>query len=133
MSEDVTAVMRRHSTSKLLSTLIGLIIALCSAAGSYYAYRQAKLEARTESSNVRGEAAVGYRTLADPVELAVALVKTHDARIQALEVQMRELKTRQSIPIETIAPPSLGLVPLDRAKLFRPLPKTLGEANAMAK
>lgn len=133
MSEDVTAVMHRHSATKTLSTLIGLVIALCSAAGSYYAYWQAKIEAFTESKNVRGEAAVGYRTLADPVELALELGKTCDARVTVLETQVRELKLRQSLPVAPPMAPSLGLVPLDRMKLFKPLPKTLGEANAMAK
>jgi hypothetical protein len=130
--EDVTEVMRRHGANKTLSLFIGFAIALCSASGSYFAYRQAKVEAKAETSGVRHEAAVGYSTLADPVTLALELGKSCDARVTALEMQVRELKSRQSLPVTVSTPmaPSLGLVPLDRARLYRPLPRTLGEAAA---
>ena len=133
-SEDVTEVMRRHGANKTLSLFIGFGIAMCSAAGSFFAYRQAKVEAAAETSGVRREAAAGYSTLADPVTLALELGKSCDARVTALEIQVRELKARQSLPVSsTPMAPSLGLVPLDRARLYRPLPRTLGEAAAQAR
>jgi len=139
MSEDVTAVTRRHSgTNKLLATLLGLSTAICPAVAGYYAYREARIEREGENRGIRHEADVGYRTLATPLELALALGKSCDARVTALEAQVRELRARQSMSSalsassvssgSTAMAPSLGLVPLDRAMLMRPLPRTLGEA-----
>lgn len=132
-SEDVTAVMRRHAVNKATSTLIGLGIALCSAAGSYYAYRQAKIESTADTTKVRGEAAIGYRTLADPVAMVLELYKTHDARLAALETEMRECQAKQSLFAPPAPTPPAGLVPIDSLKLLHPLPKTLGEATADAR
>lgn len=130
--EDVTEVMRRHGVSKGLSALIGLLIAASSAAASYFAYRQAKIEAGVETRGVRGEAAVGYRTLADPVELMLTLTKAHETRIAALEVAVKECSTKVPMMPALVAPAPTGLVPLS-SLLLRPLPRTLGEATALAK
>lgn len=133
--EDVTEVIRRHRSNKLISMVIGLGIAVCSTGGSYFAYRKAKEEARAATVGVQREAAAGYSTLINPVTLMLELGKSCDERITAVEAQVRELKSRQSLSavgsiISTPAAPSLGLVPLDRARLYRPLPRTLGEAAA---
>lgn len=133
MSEDVTAVMRRHSrTNKTLAFLLGFAGCVAPCVTGYFAYRQAKAESGVATRGVHNEAAVGYSTLAEPLELALALGKSCDARVTALELQVRELKSRQSLPVSmsasTAMAPSLGLVPLDRAMLLRPLPRTLGEA-----
>lgn len=124
--------MRRHAANKAMSTLIGLGIAVCSAAGSYYAYRQAKVEGEARTSESRREAAIGYRTLADPVAMMLELYKTHDARLAALETEMRECQTRQSLmPTPSAETPTF--VPLNTLQLLHPLPKTLGEATAAAR
>lgn len=129
--DDVTAVMRRHAANKATSTLIGLGIALCSAAGSYYAYRQAKVEGEVRTTESRREAAIGYRTLADPVAMVLELYKTHDVRLAALEVGLRECQAKQSFAPPVAPMPTL--VPLDTLRLLKPLPKTLGEATAEAR
>jgi hypothetical protein len=130
-AEDVTAVMRRHAANKATSTLIGLGIALCSAAGSYFAYRQAKIEAHADTTKVRSDAAVGYRTLADPVAMVLELYKTLDARVATIETQVRECQVKQT-PLAPAPPAPSGLVPIDSLQLLHPLPKTLGEATAAA-
>jgi hypothetical protein len=113
------------STNKTLAILLGFAGALAPAITGYFAYRQAKIEAAAETKAVRSEASVGYRTLADPVELLTAFSKSHETRIQTLEAEIRECALRQSInepPVVQPPPPSL----------LRALPKTLGEANALA-
>lgn len=126
-----TAVTRRHSsTNKLLATLLGLSTAVCPAAAAYYAYREARVERESATRDTRHEAAVGYSTLATPLELALALGKSCDARVGALEMRVRDLEAKQSLPAAVSTPmaPSLGLAPLDRAMLVRPLPRTLSDA-----
>lgn len=126
----LTAVTRRPpqhtSMNKTLAVLLGFAGALAPVITGYFAYRQAKLEAKADSVSVRGEAAVGYRTLADPMELLLAFSKSHETRIQTLEAEIRECALRESIPV---APQPAAPAP----SLLRPLPRTLGEAAALAK
>ena len=128
--EDVTAVMARHSrTNKTLAVFLGLATAVCPAVAGYFAYRQAKVEGTARSAENHREAAIGYRTLADPVELMTTLVQAHEKRIATLEVEVRECETHASFsPPPSLTPPAL--TPLVRLK---PLPRTLGDAAAAAK
>lgn len=126
----LTAVTRRQppvhtATNKTLAVLVGLVGAVVPAVTGYFAYRQAKLEAAADTKAVRGEASVGYRTLADPVELLTAFSKSHEARIETLEAEIRECALRQSVSEPPSAQPPTP--PL------RPLPRTLDEAAALAK
>lgn len=132
--EDVTEVIQRHRVggiNKTLATMLGIAIAVCPAVAGYYAYRQAKIQSGTETKAVRGEAAIGYRTLADPIELLTTLSHSNEVRITALEAAVRDCTAKQSIATPPAAP-ALKLVPLDSIRLLRPLPKTLGEAAALA-
>jgi len=133
--EDVTAVLKRKAEisrmNKTLAVLLGLATAVCPAAASYYAYRQAKIESTAKTDENHREAAIGYRTLADPVEMTLTLYKAQDARIATLETEMRECQAKQSLVPPP--PPSPALVPLDTLRLLKPLPKTLGEAAALAR
>lgn len=135
--EDVTEVIQRHravGVNKTLATLLGLAMAVCPAVAGYYAYRRAKIEGSTETKAVRGEAAIGYRTLADPIELLTTLSHSNEVRITALEAAVRDCTAKQSLtpPPVASAASALKLVPLDSIRLLRPLPKTLGEAAALA-
>src|SRR5580704_3531152 len=125
-AEDVTAVARRHSaTNKTLAVLLGFATAVCPAAAGYFAYRQAQIEGAARSAENHREAAIGYRTLADPVGLLVPLVQAHEKRITTLELEVRECEESGSF-----APPPAASVITPPVK---PLPKTLGEAAAAAK
>lgn len=134
--EDVTEVIRRHQASgmnKTLAFLLGLLSVTAPAVAGYYSYRKAKIESALQTKTVHDEASVGYRTLADPIELMTVLARSNETRLTALEAAVRDCTARQSLAAP--APPpaaALKLVPLDSVRLLRPLPKTLGEATALA-
>jgi hypothetical protein len=132
VSEDVTAVMRRHGVNKTLSMLIGFGIALCSAAGSYYAYRRAREEARAATHEVRATADVGYQTSTQAITLLQAAVREHDAEIAWLKLVCKPQESKMSLTEITPPPPTPTLAPLQRAKLFRVLPQTLDDADTAA-
>ncbi|HEV3059758.1 MAG TPA: hypothetical protein VGY48_16015 [Vicinamibacterales bacterium] len=128
----LTAVTRRPQPSgatKTVSTLIGLGIALCSAGGSYFAYRQAKVEAGAETHTVRATADIGYQTSTQAITLLQAAVREHDAEIAWLKLVCKPEAERMSSPEPVPPPPAPSLVPLQRAQLFRALPRTLDAAK----